>query len=308
MDVLIIDDNPIEREILSAFVRKAGYHPITADGAEQALAVLSKRETPPEVIVIDLMMPDIDGLQLCAEIRKQESTLRPYIIMVTSSHQENIELSALDLGADDFIEKPVNGSLFMARLRVGNRLVDAQKKYIQLALTDELTGLLNRRAGLKDIDNHLARLFRRPPNTEHCLIMCDIDYFKKVNDNYGHAAGDELLIKVAKTLKNLVRPFETVARLGGEEFMVYCEANHLEIQVILQRLLKAIQSLVIHHDMMPISTTMSFGCLVINNQLPRFSTDKYLTLADDLLYGVKNNGRNAFAIRAINKEGQLSSE
>ncbi|MCX4189246.1 diguanylate cyclase [Methylophaga sp. OBS3] len=308
MDVLIIDDNPIEREILSAFVRKAGYHPITADGAEQALALLSKRETPPEIIVIDWMMPEIDGLQLCAEIRKQERIPRPYIIMVTSSHQENIELTALDLGADDFIEKPVNGSLFMARLKVGKRLVDAQKKYIQLAHTDELTGLLNRRAGLNDVDNHIARLFRASPNTEHCLIMCDIDHFKKVNDNYGHSVGDELLLMVAKTLKNLVRPFETVARLGGEEFLIYCEANRHEIEVILQRLLKAIRSLVIHHEMELVSATMSFGCLVINNQLPRFSTDKYLTLADDLLYRVKNNGRNAFAIRAINKEGQLAPE
>lgn len=296
MHVLIVDDNDIDCLITSSFVEKAGMNALKANNATKALEITSNRDTTPEIIVIDWMMPDVNGLELCQKIRALNLTITPYIIMVTSNSLGKIEQTALEVGADDFIEKPIHGAVFIARLKVGARIVAMQKKLLSLADTDELTGLLNRRAAIKACEIHLARLARSDKPVSHCLIIADIDFFKNINDTYGHQFGDRVLNDVSNRMRNSIRPFETAARFGGEEFLVYCEATETEATIILNRMRQAISSSQYSYNGISINVTMSFGCVVINKRDTKHNINDFIKKADDLLYEVKNEGRNNFKV------------
>ncbi|MDX1573122.1 MAG: diguanylate cyclase [Methylophaga sp.] len=296
MDILIVDDSELDNLICSKFVEVAEFNPKSASSAQEAMHILATSEFPPEVIVIDWMMPDMDGIELCKAIRQINLSIRPYIIMITASLVDDIEMDALESGADDFIEKPLSANKFIARLKVGYRLITTQKKLIELAHTDVLTGLLNRRAAMIELEKNLARLFRISAPAEHSLIICDIDHFKKINDVYGHSAGDEVLIEVAKRLADTIRPFENVSRIGGEEFLIYCEASRDVIDRILQRLKDNISQKPISIGDASIQVTMSFGCVMISNAAPQLSLDFYIRMADELLYEMKRAGRNGYKI------------
>ncbi len=302
MHVLIVDDNEIDSTTTSSFVQKAEMNVLVADNATKALEIISNRETTPEIIVVDWMMPDVNGLELCEKIRALNLTITPYIIMITSNSLGQIEQKALDVGADDFIEKPIHGAVFIARLRVGARIVEMQKKLLSLAHTDELTGLLNRRAAIKACETHLSRLSRTSLPLSHCLIISDIDFFKNINDTYGHLIGDRILIEVANRMRNSIRPFETVARFGGEEFLIYCEATEEEAELILNRMLKAISSSPYSYNDLSLNVTMSFGCVVINKQDTKHNINEFIKKADNLLYEVKNDGRNNYKVVTFSSE------
>ena len=214
----------------------------------------------------------------------------------TSNSFGQIEQKALDVGADDFIEKPIHGAVFIARLRVGERIVKMQQKLLSLADTDELTGLLNRRAAIKACETHLARLARSDKSISHCLIIADIDFFKHINDTYGHQIGDRVLTDVSNRMRNSIRPFETAARFGGEEFLIYCEATEAEADIILRRLRQAIASSEYCYNNISINVTMSFGCVVINKHDTKHTINEFIKKADDLLYEVKNDGRNDYKL------------
>ena len=300
MNVLVVDDNKMDLMIVASFVEKAGMRFIEAETASQALELISDRVVKPDIIVVDWLMPDMDGFELCRLIRNLTLDIKPYIIIITASELIEVEHRALDQGADDFIEKPLDGNVFIARLKVGAKLIKMQKKLIELAQTDELTGLLNRRAGIQSFENHLSRLGRADENSEHCLIIGDIDHFKAINDNYGHLMGDRVLIEIAKRMRETIRPFETVARFGGEEFLIYCEANRTEAEFILKRLKQAISSSQVKLDNQMIQVTMSFGCTIIGQNEAKNSPDSFIAKADKLLYQVKDEGRNDFKIGAFN--------
>ncbi|HIC47040.1 MAG TPA: diguanylate cyclase [Methylophaga aminisulfidivorans] len=296
MHVLIVDDNDIDCLITISFVEKAGMNAITVNNATKALEITSKRDTTPDIIVVDWMMPEVNGLELCQKIRALNLTITPYIIMVTSNSLGQIEQTALEVGADDFVEKPIHGAVFIARLKVGARIVAMQKKLLSLADTDELTGLLNRRAAIKACEIHLARLARSDKPVSHCLIIADIDFFKNINDTYGHQIGDRVLNDVSNRMRNSIRPFETAARFGGEEFLVYCEATETEASIILNRMRQAISSSQYSYNGISINVTMSFGCVVINKRDAKHNINEFIKKADDLLYEVKNQGRNNFKV------------
>ncbi|SFK38583.1 GGDEF domain-containing response regulator [Methylophaga sulfidovorans] len=296
MHVLIVDDNEIDIITTSSFVQKAEMNLFVADSATKALEIISNRETTPEIIVVDWMMPDVNGLELCQKIRALNLAVTPYIIMVTSNSLGQIEQKALDVGADDFIEKPIHGAVFIARLRVGARIVEMQKKLLSLAHTDELTGLLNRRAAIKACKAHIVRLSRADMPLSHCLIISDIDFFKSINDTYGHQIGDRVLVDVAKRMRNSIRPFETAARFGGEEFLIYCEATEEEAELILSRMLKAISSSPYIYNDLSLNVTMSFGGVVISKHDTQHNINDFIKKADNLLYEVKNNGRNNYKV------------
>ncbi|BDZ75321.1 diguanylate cyclase response regulator [Methylophaga marina] len=298
MHVLIVDDNEIDCITISSFVQKAGMNALIANNATQAFEIISNRDTTPEIIVVDWMMPEVNGLELCQKIRALNLSLTPYIIMITSNSLGQIERKALDVGADDFIEKPIHGAVFIARLRVGERIVKMQQKLLSLADTDELTSLLNRRAAIKACETHLARLARSDKSTSHCLIIADIDFFKQINDTYGHLIGDRVLIDVSNRIRNSIRPFETAARFGGEEFLIYCEATVEEADIILRRLRQAIASSEYSYNNISINVTMSFGCVVINKHDTKHTINEFIKKADDLLYEVKNDGRNNYKLAA----------
>ncbi len=296
MNVLIVDDNDMDLMIIKSFVKAAEMTAIEAKNGHEALQLIADRKVIPDIIVLDWLMPDIDGFELCKKIRALNLEVIPYIILITSSQWTEVEQRSLEIGADDFIEKPVDGNNFIARVRVGERLINMQKKLIELAQTDELTKLLNRRAGIQAIESHLSRLTRSPKPIEHCLIIADIDYFKLINDKHGHLAGDQVLVEIAKRMRESIRPFETVVRFGGEEFLLYCEAGINECEIILNRLKHAVANPPVTINKVSIPVTMSFGCVIIRQPEANQSLDIFIAKADELLYQVKEAGRNDFKI------------
>lgn len=228
----------------------------------------------------------------------------PYIIIMTGSTSvpDDIHSEALHLGADDFIEKPLDFKRVAGTLRAADRVISTQLRLVtmnerldQLASNDELTGLLNRRAGLDNYRVNLSRL-KRTLNQSACVILCDIDHFKSINDTYGHAVGDKVLIDIAQRLKHALRPFDVICRYGGEEFFLFCEVDSALAYKLLERLLSCISSDPVKMKNKSLDVTMSIGCYLINDQDSLLAPSTMIDHADTALYEAKANGRNGYVI------------
>jgi len=292
MNILIVDDNDIDLEIGAHLIEAAGHKAIKCHNAKEALLLFeSDADTTPNVIITDWSMPDMDGSELCQRMRGLPFSVSPYIILTTADSIEDAEVNALEHGADDFIEKPMTLRSLKARIRVAERIISTQLNLKNLALTDGLTGLLNRRAGMTAIQSQLARL-ERCDAVHGCMIMCDIDYFKRINDTHGHTAGDIVLREVSSRLAETLRAFDTICRYGGEEFLIFCEADEVTIQTILDRVIDIItKEPVLLDSGNALFVTLSMGCYV-NNKVQALS-DR-IKHADALLYQAKNSGRNRY--------------
>lgn len=295
MDVLIVDDNPIDLAITARFVKEVGHNPISCQSGKEALAYFQS-DLAPNLIITDWHMPEMDGSELCQKLRTLPSSITPYIIMTTADTLDDAEVNALETGADDFIEKPMSIRSFSARIRVAERIISAQLKLRNLALTDELTGLFNRRAGMNSIQSQLARMTRHEQG-QGCMILSDIDYFKRINDTYGHGVGDIVLKEVSSRLIESLRPFDTVCRYGGEEFLIYCETSDLgqsEIEAMLRRVKNIITNEpVLVDDDVALNVTISIGCYA-HSQSEKLSMSQLINHADRLLYEAKGSGRNCY--------------
>jgi len=254
--VLIAEDSLITRRLLEHYLSKAGYAVIQAgDGIEALGALLS---AAPPIVLTDLEMPRMDGLELCRRIRAQEGIGFTYVIMLTAHDDMDKVVEAFDAGADDFVHKPFDPRELLARLRAGERIVDLEQSLArksleiyrysaelecanqrlsrlnqrldQLATTDELTQIGNRRAAmnaLADLWDDLAR------SAGSCVcIMLDIDNFKRLNDEHGHDAGDLVLRQVAAVLRRETRGTEQVYRLGGEEFLIFIPSGTIAVATV----------------------------------------------------------------------------
>lgn len=292
MDILLVDGNDIDLDIAASLVKKAEHTPIPCSSAFEALTFFDSNSKAPNLIIADWNIPDMDGAELCQRLRALPFSISPYIILTSSDYLSEAEVNALELGADDFIEKPMSFRSLQARIRVAERIISTQLNLQNLALTDGLTGLLNRRAGMTAIQTQLARI-KRHDKLHGCMIMCDIDYFKRINDNYGHTAGDIVLREVASRIAESLRPFDTVCRYGGEEFLIFCEADDNEIHDIMDRIMAIVsEHPILLDDSSYLTVTLSMGCHA--NQHPQLSLSEQLKAADSLLYQAKNNGRNQY--------------
>src|SRR5713226_1093266 len=224
MNILIADDDVVSRRLLQVSLTNAGYQvQIAVDGAE-ALRAFEQQECP-RLVVMDWMMPKMDGLEVCRAIRKLSPEPYIYIILLTSKGQQEEILEGLEAGADDYITKPFDLQELKARVRAGKRILDLQEQIVatreQLrvqATHDALTGLLNRGAILERLEKELARSAREA--TQISVIMADLDHFKRINDTYGHLAGDAVLHETAQRIQASMRVYDSVGRYGGEEFLV----------------------------------------------------------------------------------------
>ncbi len=190
MKVLIAEDDPAGRRLLEAFLQEWGYEVRVTSGGREAWGVLQEPEAP-SLIISDWMMPDMNGAELCKKIRAMNRADYIYFIMLTSKGEKKDVIEGLQSGADDFIIKPFDQNELKYRVKIGERIVKLEQRVQQLARTDHLTGVLNRRAFMERMEEEVHR-FRRE-NSTFSLIMTDIDYFKRVNDRYGHPAGDLVL-------------------------------------------------------------------------------------------------------------------
>jgi len=289
--VLIAEDDPVGRRLLEAFLQEWGYEVrVTSDGRE-AWGVLQEPEAP-NLIISDWMMPDMDGSELCKKIRAMNRTDYIYFIILTGKGKKEDVIEGLQSGADDFIIKPFDQDELKYRVKIGERIIKLEQHVQQLARTDHLTGVLNRRAFMERMDPELERVRRE--KVPASLILADIDYFKNINDTYGHQVGDLVLQQLAGQLKNLSRPYDLVARYGGEEFIMWfpgADSHNSRSMGERIRCSLAEMKFKLPDSSQTIQVTASFGTATFQEELEE-NVDTLIKRADEALYRAKKDGRN----------------
>jgi two-component system, cell cycle response regulator len=303
MKVLIADDDPVSRRLLQVSLTHAGYPVTVASNGAEALALLEQKDTP-RLAVLDWMMPEMDGVQVCRALRKAAREPYIYVILLTARGHQTEIVQGLEAGADDYITKPFDPQELKARLRAGKRILELQEQLMSAreelrvqANHDSLTGLLNRMAVLAMLDKECARARRE--GSSIAVMMADLDHFKKVNDTYGHQAGDAVLRETARKMQESVRSYDSVGRYGGEEFIVIvpgCELPAALDQA--ERLRQRVSEQPVPVDDASIRATMSIG-VAASSDSPQ--PEQLLHAADDALYLAKKNGRNRVTVASLDK-------
>lgn len=321
LKVLIVDDNPYNLKVLATHMEECGYEWILADSGQAALD--SAAADIPDLILMDVMMPGMDGYETC-EAMKATETLRdiPVIFLTAKTETQDI-VRGFKAGGVDYIAKPFNSEELKARIRThlelkqskdalrrtneelvaANRKLNEAYEIIQInnaqleemilqvelaSITDPLTGLFNRRYLLGKIEDELIRekRFQKP----FSLMLSDIDHFKRVNDTYGHQCGDYVLKRISAMLRASLREQDTQARWGGEEFLAFLpETDCSGAALLAERIRAAIEQEVFAYEGHQIRMTVTIG---ISDYLPGKTIDTLINEADMALYEGKNSGRN----------------
>jgi diguanylate cyclase (GGDEF)-like protein len=253
-------------------------------------------ENAPHLVILDWMMPGLDGAQICREVRKRKSTAYTYILLVTAKFQKQDVLAGLDAGADDYLTKPFDSAELRARLRTGRRILDLQEELIRShdalrfqASHDAMTGVWNHAAILEILNAELARSQRE--NISMAAFMLDLDLFKKVNDRYGHLAGDSVLRETARRIKSHLRAYDALGRYGGEEFLIILPGSDQENALRqAERLRHSISEVSMDVPEGSIPVTASIGVAVTGTN--EFDPGRLIKAADLALYQAKALGRN----------------
>jgi len=295
-NILVVDDSPENLQVISA-VLKQDYKVKVAINGERALALASAAE-PPDLILLDVMMPGMDGYEVCARLKQNPATAGIPVLFVSSRDDEEDEARGLSLGAIDYIVKPIRPSIVQARVRNHIELKRSRDLLERLTTQDHLTGISNRRR----FDDCLLLEWQRAARaqTPMSLIAIDIDHFKAYNDHYGHPGGDQCLIQVAQALAACVtRPTDLVARCGGEEFACLLPSTDSSgASRLTEQMRAAIEALCLEHAQSPTHghVTISLG---VTTAIPQ--TDEpaqaLVDMADAALYEAKSAGRNRFVAR-----------
>jgi diguanylate cyclase (GGDEF)-like protein len=311
--VLAVDDDPVSLRLLVHHLQRAGFNVSTATNGQEAL--VSAVQKLPHIIVADWMMPVMDGVELCKRLHTFEAGRRIYMVLLTGREGEDRVVEAFEAGVDDYVTKPFNPRILLARVRAGQRAVlqrrelesktrevERQKNALSIlsrrleisANTDVLTGLANRRNCLDRLQEEWQRSTKT--STPLSVVMADIDHFKKVNDQYGHDAGDQVLREVAAVLSRTTRLEDVCARVGGEEFLIVCRSTDAAGAAnFAERLRASVASQVIHTPAFSGQVTISVGVAQRSAAMTR--PDELVKLADLALYDAKAGGRNRVVLR-----------
>jgi two-component system, cell cycle response regulator len=297
MQVLVVEDSAVYRKLISDHLREWSFDVTVAEDGGQASAILEKTDSP-KLVLLDWVLPDIEGIELCQQIREAGSS-RPYVyvILLTSKDGRQDMLHAMKAGADDYLVKPFDELELKARLMVGKRILDLQDELVQAreamrhsATHDSLTQLLNRGEIFAMLQRELerARRERKPVS----IILADIDHFKQVNDALGHLFGDRALQQIASRLRSGLRVYDGIGRYGGEEFLLVMPGCDLENAIARgHELLK----LVAETPVVALDTekriTVSMG-VAVSGCIGKDEVEALLSCADAGLYAAKENGRN----------------
>ncbi|MFH1083568.1 MAG: diguanylate cyclase [Pseudomonadota bacterium] len=291
MKILIAEDDPISRRVLEANLLEWGYEVMVASDGDKAWEIIQQPESP-NLIISDWMMPRMDGLALCREIRNMEKSEYIYFIILTAKGEKKDIIEGLEAGADDFLTKPFNPEELKYRIRIGERIINLERRILELANTDPLTGLLNRRAFLERMEQEMSRAQREKKPLS--LILADIDHFKSVNDTYGHQIGDLVLQRFVGQLTTSTRPYDFLGRYGGEEFVVCLPGGDgLQAASVSERIRRQVKDMeiMLPDDSRSIRITASFGT-ASNSIESGKNIDLLIKRADDALYLAKDKGRN----------------
>ena len=303
--ILIAEDDAVSRKILERAVEKAGHECLVASDGEEAWG-LYKENPDLDAIISDWMMPGIDGLELCRRVRDDGREAYTYYIFLTALGDKEHLLMGLEAGADDYLSKPLDRDELQVRLisaarvtalhrrlaKQRDELEKLNRRLFEQSREDPLTCLGNRLRLREDLETLQARAERY--GHSYSLVLCDVDFFKAYNDRYGHIAGDEVLVRVAKEITDQSRNGDTAYRYGGEEFLVVQPEQPLQAAAgAAERLRRSVEALRIPHESNepPGLVTISAGVAALVAGDTR-SPDDLLKEADAALYRAKEAGRN----------------
>jgi two-component system cell cycle response regulator len=297
MKILIADDDAVSRRLMERMLQQGGYEVITASNGRAAAKELLCRNGP-RLALMDWMMPELDGPDICRQLRNRHEQPYVYITLLTSKHSREDIVAGLEAGADDYLIKPCDYEELKARLRTGQRILELEDKLVAAregmrfkATHDALTSLWDRGAILACLKSELTQSLG--DRTSLFLLLCDIDHFKRINDTHGHLVGDEVLREIALRLHNAVRPHDMVGRYGGEEFLLIlkgCDAIRIENRA--EQVRHAVASMPFLTSRGPLSISVSIGALAIHGWESASSPDSLLERVDTALYKAKAAGRD----------------
>jgi len=297
VQVLIAEDDPISRRVLETMLKRWGYETVVACNGSEAWDRLAGAGAP-GLAILDWMMPGMSGLNVCRLIRQANRKDYLYIILLTAKGRQEDVIEGMNAGADDYITKPFDSGELRVRLRAAQRILDLQSELIstrealrEQATHDFLTGLWNRSAILDMFYDEIARAQREEKSVG--VMMCDLDHFKKVNDTYGHKAGDRVLCEAAKRLQQTARPYDRIGRYGGEEFLVIvpgCDLTSTGFAAERARAAMAAEPVVLP-DGTNIPVMISIG-VAAKLGGSKSDAETIIFLADEALYRAKRNGRD----------------
>ena len=297
MQALVVDDSAVYRKLIGDQLRSWGFGVTLAESGSAAWKILEQPDSP-KLALLDWVLPDIDGIELCRRIRDARSSgPYVYVILLTGKEGRQNMLEAMEAGADDYLIKPFDELELKARLLVGKRILDLQEELVtaresmrHAATHDSLTGLMNRGEIVAMLGRELERARR-----EHSpigVILGDIDHFKKVNDTLGHLFGDEALREIGRRLREQLRVYDGVGRYGGEEFLMVlpnCDLPNAMLRA--NELREIIASAPVACCSEEKLITMSMGVAVSSGD-EKNDLETLLNQADAGLYAAKENGRN----------------
>jgi diguanylate cyclase (GGDEF)-like protein len=300
MQILVAEDNPVFQSMLRNMLSKWDFEVVMADNGADAWRILQETQPPP-LAILDWMMPGMDGVEVCRRLRESARQRYVYVILLTAKTEQRDLVEGMEAGADDYVTKPFNTHELRVRLRAGRRILDLQEQLLlaqdalrEQATHDGLTALWNRTTVLEILQKETARAERE--STPLAVIMADLDYFKRINDTYGHLAGDAVLRETARRMNGTVRTYDSVGRYGGEEFLVVlpnCDASGAMAQA--ERLRECVGATPISTTLGDIPVTCSLG-LSWTAHIQPGAAKTLLRSADSALYAAKGRGRNCVAI------------
>jgi two-component system, cell cycle response regulator len=292
LKILIADDDEMSLKLMQNMLTRIGYDVVAAANGREAMDRLLERDGP-RLALLDWMMPEMDGPEVCQNMRSLSHGPYVYVTLLTSKDSKADLVKGLDAGADDYLTKPCNPEELKARLRAGQRilqlednLVAAREEMRFKATHDPLTTLWNRGTILEALDHTLQR--EHPSG----VLLCDVDHFKGINDIHGHLAGDGVLREIARRLRSATRPDDAIGRYGGEEFLVLlagCDERSLPERAERLCIKMSDTSFDIERD--SVSVTLSIGAVAVNGN-KRHSHEDVLRRVDEALYLAKEKGRN----------------
>jgi len=303
MKILLVDDTKTERLILTAYLEKMDHDVVHAENGQQAIDLFKSEK--PELVLMDVIMPEIDGYQAARSIRQDENDWIPIIFLSGRVGADDI-VAGIEAGGDDYLTKPVDYRILEAKMTAMQRIAKMRRKLInvsteleaanaelkKLVNIDGLTGLSNRRYLDKFLRREVARSIRNGEPVS--VVLCDVDFFKKYNDSFGHLQGDDCLKSVANALSDgCKRATDLVARYGGEEFgVILPDTGLIDAGKVAERMRMKVESLNIDHpesDLKKVTISMGVYAVVATH---KDQSEEILKKADDALYKAKQSGRN----------------
>jgi diguanylate cyclase (GGDEF)-like protein len=296
MKVLVAEDELVSLRLIESSVRRWGYDVVVAKDGLEASQILHGEDAP-KLAILDWMMPGLDGVQLCRELRQRKDERYVYVLLLTSKQAKSDVIEGLEAGADDYIRKPFDPQELRVRLRTGKRILclldqitAARETLRELAARDPLTGLWNHSSIIELLVTELERAQRQ--GTSVGVALVDLDRFKSINDTYGHLVGDHVLREAAQIMSHAIRPYDAVGRLGGEEFLVVLPGcDQINAVSHAQRLRTALNRTTVNTSSGPLQFTASFGVTVAPPEAG-IDAQAAIDIADSAMYAAKHAGRD----------------